>query len=76
MDHAVGQAWAAAEAARLAQGPDGARMYESGLLTHRCFDSDEFFERVSVKECRYQSNGGTGLGFDDLLEGLPWKRLD
>ena len=76
MDHAIGQAWAAAEGARLAQVPEGTKMLEAGLLTHRCFEADEFFERVSVKECRYQSSGGIGLGFDDLLEKLPWKRLD
>ena len=76
MDHGVGQAWAAVEAARLASSSRGRQMREGGLLTHRCFESDDFFDRWSVKDCRLQSPGGTGLGFDDLLEGLPWKRLD
>jgi O-succinylbenzoate synthase len=76
MDHGVGQAWAAVEAARLASSSRGAQMRVGGLLTHRCFEPDDFFDRWSVKGCRLQSPGGTGLGFDDLLEGLPWKRLD
>lgn len=76
MDHGVGQAWAAAEALRLASSSQGMQMREGGLLTHRCFETDDFFDRLSVKGCRLQSPGGTGLGFDDLLEALPWKRLD
>ena len=75
MDHGLGQLWAAAEASRLAEGPEGVRLSGCGLLTHRCFESDPFFERLRCDGPRLVPPGGTGLGFDDLLEGLPWKRL-
>ncbi|HQW29609.1 MAG TPA: enolase C-terminal domain-like protein [Verrucomicrobiales bacterium] len=75
MDHALGQAWAAAEASRLAASPDGFRMKDCGLLTHRCFESDSFFERIRSDGARLLAPEGNGLGFDELLEGLPWKRL-
>ncbi len=75
MDHAIGQMWAAVEASRLASGELGDRLLSCGLGTHRCFEKDSFFERIQMKGGRIQSPGGTGLGFDDLLEGLPWKRL-
>lgn len=76
MDHALGQIRAAAEASRLAAGPDAGRLLKCGLMTHRCFESDPFFERIRCVGSRLQSPGGTGLGFDDLLEDLPWKRLN
>jgi len=75
MDHALGQIWAAAEASRLLAGPDGGRMLTCGLMTHRCFDPDPFFEQIRCEGSRLVAPAGTGLGFDDLLEGLPWKRL-
>ena len=75
MDHALGQMWAAAEASRLSSGPDGARMLGCGLMTHRCFEPDPFFEQIRCEGPRLIAPAGTGLGFDDLLEGLPWKRL-
>ncbi len=75
MDHALGQIWAAAEASRLAAGSEGGRLLTCGLMTHRCFESDPFFERIRCEGSRLLSPGGTGLGFDDLLKDLPWKRL-
>lgn len=76
MDHAVGQFWAAAfasiaEDAREAEGT----ATPGGLLTHRCFEKDAFFERIRCEGPRLVAPGGCGLGFDDLLERLPWKRL-
>jgi O-succinylbenzoate synthase len=75
MDHPVGQMWAAAEACRLAAGPDSGRMLVGGLTTDRCFEPDPFLERIRYDGARILSPGGTGLGFDDLLEALPWERL-
>ena len=75
MDHALGQVWAASQAAFLASGPAASRMMTCGLLTHDCFAPDPFFERLEVVDGRLQAPEGTGLGFDDLLEGLPWTRL-
>ncbi|MDF1825758.1 MAG: enolase C-terminal domain-like protein [Verrucomicrobiales bacterium] len=74
MDHAIGQSWAAAEAARLAkEAPE--RFVGCGLLTDRCFESDPFFDCLKAEGPRFQPAKGTGLGFDDLLEGLSWKLL-
>jgi o-succinylbenzoate synthase len=75
LDHAIGQMWAAAEASRLGAGVDGARMLVCGLMTHRCFEPDPFFEHIRCEGARLMAPAGTGLGFDDLLEGLRWKRL-
>ncbi len=74
MDHAIGQLWAAYAAGCLEMVfPD--RMDEAGLLTHLRFDRDPFFEQLSYNDTRLVVPNGTGLGFDDLLEKLPWKRL-
>lgn len=75
MDHAIGQSFAAYEAA-LAWRELGDRMDLCGLCTEHLFEQDAFFERI-------QSHGGnlrvdrqgTGLGFDGVLARLPWKRL-
>ncbi len=76
MEHAMGQMWAAAEASRIAAELSSDRLLECGLLAYRCFETDQFFDRFEVRDTRLISPGGTGLGFDDLLEKLPWKRLD
>lgn len=72
MDHALGQAYAAHFASTVV-GRD--RLLPCGLLTQRCFEADPFFERVRTDGPRLLPVEGTGLGFDDLLENLPWKRL-
>lgn len=75
MDHAIGQLWAAAFASIASRGGANEKLLPCGLLTHRCFESDSFFERLRCDGPRLLPPGGTGLGFDDLLEALPWKRL-
>ena len=67
MDHAVGQAFAAWEAGRF-----GGRQGLAGLMTHRLFEPDAFTGRFAAAGPDWLGPGGTGLGFDDLLEGLPW----
>ncbi|MEM6915607.1 MAG: enolase C-terminal domain-like protein [Verrucomicrobiota bacterium] len=74
MDHAIGQCWAAVEAARLAKERPSCFL-GAGLLTHRCFESDPFFERMKTEGPFLLPPGGTGLGFDDLLEDLEWELL-
>lgn len=74
MDHAIGQLWAAWCAMNWQKYHAG-RMAECGLLTHRCFETDPFFEQLSTDGPRLLPPPGRGLGFDDLLESLPWKRL-
>ena len=69
MDHAVGQMHAAAAAARIA--PDAC----CGLVTHLLFEPDSFSERIALDGARLVAPAGTGVGFDDLLDGLPWERL-
>ncbi len=73
MDHPLGQCHAAWQAGSLAS--HGLRLGICGLQTHELFESNEFSERLGPAGPRFVSPGGTGLGFDDLLEELPWKRL-
>jgi len=75
MDHAIGQMWAAHKAATIYEGELSFQKLACGLLTHRCYDDDDFFERLCTDGPRLLPVRGTGLGFDDLLEKLPWKRL-
>lgn len=75
MDHALGQVYAAYEAALAFQErPDGVSL--CGLCTEHLFDHDPFFETLASHGGDLRvDRAGTGLGFDSLLEGLPWKRL-
>jgi o-succinylbenzoate synthase len=69
MDHPVGQlgaAWVAAS------NPTDARC---GLATHVLYEPDAFTERLQLDGARLVPPGGTGIGFDDLLEQIPWKVL-
>jgi o-succinylbenzoate synthase len=69
MDHPVGQLHAAAVAARIA--PD----IICGLVTHVLYEPDAFSERLGLDGARLVPPGGSGVGFDDLLEALPWTTL-
>jgi O-succinylbenzoate synthase len=73
MDHPLGQAFAAWEAARLElQFPGLVGM--CGLQTHHLFEPDAFSERLGPWAPAFQAPEGNGLGFDDLLDALPWTR--
>ena len=75
MDHALGQAYAAYEAA-LCKHETGNLLSLCGLCTHHLFDNDPFFERMSVMDGVLQvDRQGTGLGFNEVLEALPWEPL-
>ncbi len=75
MDHALGQMFAAYEAA-LAREQIGDRVGLCGLCTQHLFEEDGFFERVSSPGGLLQPDlSGGGLGFGDVLERLPWRRL-
>ncbi|HYH05440.1 MAG TPA: hypothetical protein VEK11_00115 [Thermoanaerobaculia bacterium] len=69
MDHPVGQYCAAYTAATHDVNP------RCGLFTHVLYEPDAFFERVRSAGARLLPPGGTGLGFDDLLERLPWTSI-
>jgi len=69
MDHPIGQLCAAyaAATANIAS--------TCGLVTHVLFENDPFIERMRIDGTRLVPSGGTGWGFDDLLENLPWRKL-
>jgi o-succinylbenzoate synthase len=84
MDHGLGQAYAAYEAALAAQAlglqtdnpSAGPGLSLCGLVTHHLFERDAFFERFSVQQGRLQvDRSGPGLGFGDVLEKLDWQPL-
>jgi O-succinylbenzoate synthase len=68
MDHPIGQFFAAYEAARYGRGTHG-------LFTHVLYEPDAFTDAIRADGARLLPPEGTGLGFDDLLERLPWKRI-
>ena len=74
MEHPLGQVSAAWEAAKLNVQFPGA-IGICGLQTHQLFTPSEFSERLGRWSPSFRSPGGTGFGFDDLFEKLPWKRL-
>jgi O-succinylbenzoate synthase len=69
MDHPVGQLCAAYVAATHRVSA------RCGLMTHVLYEPDEFGERMRADGARLVAPGGTGIGFDDLLESLPWTKL-
>jgi O-succinylbenzoate synthase len=73
MDHPLGQAFAALEAACLAARFPGA-VGVCGLQTHHLFEPDPFIEAMGPWTPGFHAPLGTGLGFDDLLDTLPWTR--
>ena len=74
MDHPFGQAFAAWEAARLELQVPGITGV-CGLQTHHLFEAGEFSEQLGPWSPNFTPPPGTGLGFDDLLDALPWTRL-
>ena len=74
MDHALGQMFAAYEAATAVA--EGFTLDYCGLCTEHLFEKDAFFERVSSPGGVLEADrSGGGLGFGDVLEKLPWKRI-
>jgi O-succinylbenzoate synthase len=69
MDHPVGQFFAAWVAATRTVDR------RCGLMTHVLYEPDAFGERIVRDGARLLPPEGTGIGFDDLLEALPWQKL-
>lgn len=69
MDHPVGQFFAAYVAATHRVSA------RNGLFTHALYERDAFLERIRADEARLLPPEGTGIGFDDLLEDLPWTKI-
>ena len=74
MDHPLGQAFAAWEAARLELQFPGLTGL-CGFQTHHLFEPDAFTEALGPWSPDFKIPEGTGLGFNDLLDALPWTRL-
>lgn len=74
MDHPLGQTFAAWEAARLGLQFPGITGI-CGLQTHHLYEPDEFSELLGAWQPQFQPPPGHGLGFDDLLDALPWAAL-
>ena len=75
MDHPSGQAFAAWEAARLDRLYPG-RVGVCGLRTDHLFEAHEFSETLGPWVPQFTPPAGTGLGFDEWLEEIPWRRLN
>lgn len=75
MDHPLGQAFAAWEAARAGLMFPGL-VGVCGLQTHHLFERDGFSEVLGDWGPEFRVPEGTGLGFNDALEELTWMRLD
>ena len=74
MDHALGQMFAAYEGAVALS--EGQALDFCGLCTEHLFEKDEFFERVRSHGGHLSADrSGGGLGFGEVLEALPWRRL-
>lgn len=73
MDHPVGQTFAAWEAARLGLQFAGL-VATCGLQTHHLFEPNAFSEMLGPWQPAFTAPEGNGLGFDDLLDELPWTR--
>jgi O-succinylbenzoate synthase len=71
MDHPVGQFGAAYIAAANAERLSP----RCGLFTHVLYERNAFIEMIRSDGARLLPPEGTGIGFDALLERLPWKRL-
>jgi O-succinylbenzoate synthase len=69
MDHPVGQLMAACLAASHEVSD------RCGLMTHVLYEPDPFIDAIRTDGARLLPPPGTGIGFDDLLEHLSWKRL-
>lgn len=69
MDHPVGQLAAAYVAAT------NRVSARCGLATHVLYEPDAFIERLELDGARLVPPAGTGFGFDDLIEELPWRTL-
>ena len=75
LDHPLGQASAAREAARLAGELPAHRLLIGGLRSETAYEASEFSDALGPAGPAFPAPEGTGLGFDLLLERLPWKEL-
>ena len=72
MDHPVGQAFAAWEAARLRLQFPGL-VGVCGLQTHHLFEANRFTDWLGEWTPEFHPPDGLGLGFDELFDELVWQ---
>ena len=75
MDHPVGQLWAVYQAAEYYRNSLPTEIPLCGLCTHLLFEPDPFIDQMGGMNPQAAVPGGTGLGFDELLENIPWRIL-
>lgn len=71
LDHPVGQLAAPYIATKT---PQALQEY-GGWLSHLVYEPNDFSEKLRVEKGTLIPPPGTGFGFDDELEKLPWKKL-
>lgn len=72
MDHPIGVMHALGMAMEL-KNKQSDLILESGCLTHQLYQQDAFSAEMSAQGPYLQRVAGTGVGFDHLLEALPWQ---
>ena len=75
MDHPLGQLWAVYQAADYYRNALPTEIPLCGLCTHLLFEPDPFIDQMGGMNPQVAVPAGTGLGFDDMLEALPWQQL-
>lgn len=74
MDHPVGQSFAL-WAAQTAIKKFNTQPQDYGLQTAHLFKMNSFFEHIQTNTAYFRPSDGYGVGFDDLLEKMPWQSL-
>ena len=74
MDHPVGVVHSASVASELKK-KHPSLILDSGCLTHRLYDVDIFSANLNSQGPYLLKLPGNGIGFDQLLENLPWQKI-
>ncbi|MCC6138256.1 MAG: hypothetical protein IT287_06465, partial [Bdellovibrionaceae bacterium] len=74
MDHPVGQSFAV-WAAQTAIKKFHKQPHDYGLQTAHLFTTNAFFEQIQTSTAHFKPSDGYGIGFDDLLEKMPWQSV-
>jgi len=74
MDHPIGQNYAAWCAGNINESYHGV-VDVCGLMTHELYEPTAFSQELGAVSPEWNYAQGSGLGFDDLLEQIEWKRF-
>jgi O-succinylbenzoate synthase len=74
MDHPVGTVHALSVAMDLKK-QYGDMILDGGFLTQHLYKADLFSEQLTVRNSELIPAAGLGIGFDQLLETLPWLQI-